>query len=115
MNEATRLRLRTLAKAAPPGPYQVQTSNSFRRIGTARGGDGDVLCGIIQRSDRHPDLRAAPGVLEFVVAAHPTAVLDLLDEHDRLVAAGEYLRKNIVGYDTVFEIAAGIALGQVVS
>lgn len=38
----------------PDGPWEVWTSNSFRRISCH--GDGDVLCGIIQRSDGHPDL-----------------------------------------------------------
>lgn len=58
----------------------LQTSNSFRRIGQY--GDGDVLCAVTQRSDGHPDLHGAPGVLDYIVAAQPTAVLDLLDQLD---------------------------------
>ena len=38
----------------PDGPWEVWTSCSFRRISAK--GDGDVLCGTIQRSDGHPDL-----------------------------------------------------------
>ena len=42
--------------ALPPGPWEVWTSCSFRRISRRDGGDGDVLCGVVQRSDGHPDL-----------------------------------------------------------
>ncbi len=62
--------------------WELQTSNSFRRIGTAHG-DGDVLCGTKHPLDGHPDLLAAPGVLDYIVAAQPRAVLALLDELDR--------------------------------
>ena len=61
-------------------PWALQTSNSFRRIGQF--GDGDVLCALTQRSDGHPDLQGAPGVLDYIVAAQPIAVLDLLDQLD---------------------------------
>jgi hypothetical protein len=60
--------------------WTLQTSNSFRRIGQF--GDGDVLCALTQRSDGHPDLQGAPGVLDYIVAAQPTTVLDLLDQLD---------------------------------
>ena len=65
---------------ADPGPWKLQTSNSFRRIGTR--GDGDVLCAVTHRSDGHPDLQAPPGVLDYIVAAQPLVVLDLLDQLD---------------------------------
>jgi hypothetical protein len=50
--------------------WNLQTSNSFRRIG--QHGDGDVLCAI-----KH-DLMAPPGVLKYIVAAQPSVVLELL-------------------------------------
>jgi hypothetical protein len=62
--------------------WELQTSNSFRRIGTPYG-DGDVLCGTKHPIDAHPDLLAAPGVLDYIIAAQPRAVLALLDELDR--------------------------------
>ena len=62
------------------GDWELQTSNSHRRIGAH--GDGDVLCAVTQRSDNHPDLRAAPDVLRYIVAAQPTVVLTLLDQLD---------------------------------
>lgn len=40
----------------PHGEWEVWTSCSFRRISRVRGGDGDVLRGITQSSDGHPDL-----------------------------------------------------------
>lgn len=63
-----------------PGSWELQTSNSYRRIGMH--GDGDVLCAVTQRSDNHPDLLAPRGVLEYIVAAQPSVVLALLDQLD---------------------------------
>ncbi len=65
-----------------PGSWSLQTSNSFRRIGMH--GDGDVLCATVHPSDRHPDLSAPPGVLDYIVAAQPRVVLTLLDEIEAL-------------------------------
>lgn len=91
MTHEERQKLRELAAAAAravvqpyarlrPGSWELQTSNSHRRIGMH--GDGDVLCAVTQRSDNHPDLLAPPGVLDYVVAAQPRVVLDLLDQLD---------------------------------
>lgn len=66
-----------------PSDWQLQTSNSFRRIGTQYG-DGDVLCGTKHHLDGHPDLLAKPGVLDYLVAAQPRVVLQLLDYVDAL-------------------------------
>jgi hypothetical protein len=51
-----RSRLVAALMALPDGPWEVWTSCSFRRISRRDGGDGDVLCGVVQRSDGHPDL-----------------------------------------------------------
>jgi hypothetical protein len=85
LTDERRQQLRALASAVPPGPYQVQTSNSFRRIGTSRG-DGDILCAIAQRSDRQPDLHAARGVLDLFAALDRETVLELLDAYDEAFA-----------------------------
>ncbi len=89
MTQDERHKLREAALAAmnatPPrtsvervlGYWELQTSNSFRRIGCH--GDGDVLCGTKHPSDGHPDLLAPRGVLDYVVAAQPRVMLDLLD------------------------------------
>jgi len=86
--------LRELAASATrerPGTWQLQTSNSFRRIGREIGttgkadeiiGDGDVLCAVNHPVDRHPDLLARADVLEYIVAAQPRAVLALLEDLD---------------------------------
>ena len=42
--------------ALPHGVWETWTSCSFRRISRRGGGDGDVLCGTVQRSDGHPVL-----------------------------------------------------------
>lgn len=77
-----------------PCPWELQTSNSFRRIGMH--GDGDVLCATTHPSDRHPDLLAAPGVLEYIVAVQPSVVLDLLDQ----LAAAEQLLARLAEVET---------------
>jgi hypothetical protein len=106
-------KLRELALLVTNGelrrPWNIQTSNSFRRIGTDRG-DGNVLCGATQRSDGHPDLRAAPSVLDYIVAAHPLVVLELLDQRDRAWHAIDYLRRKIDGHAAAFSEAEAIRL-----
>jgi hypothetical protein len=64
--------------------WQLQTSNSFRRIGTQGRGDGDVLCATTHPVDHHPDLLAPSGVLDYIVAAQPRVVLELLDYIDKI-------------------------------
>lgn len=86
MNQEQRQRLRDVAERAAARhsfPWRLQTSNSFRRIGTDRG-DGEVLCAVTQRHDGHPDLHAHHDVLEFIVSANPFVVLEFLDEIERL-------------------------------
>jgi hypothetical protein len=91
MSRDERRKLRDAAQAAVKSTYlrgdsavrnasivwQLQTSNSFRRIGCH--GDGDVLCGTKHHRDGHSDLLAAPGVLAYIVAAQPRVMLALLD------------------------------------
>lgn len=78
---ATRAKTRE-RRTALAGDWALQTSNSFRRIGAH--GDGDVLCATTHPSDRHPDLLAPPGVLDYLVAAQPRIVLELLDYLDKI-------------------------------
>ena len=79
---ATRSRILDTPIAILAADWKLQTSNSFRRIGAH--GDGDVLCGTKHPIDAHPDLLAAPGVLDYVVAAQPRVVIQLLDDVDAL-------------------------------
>ena len=69
-------------RAAPAADWALWTSNSFRRISAH--GDGDVLCGTKHPVDGQSDLLAAPGVLDFIVAAQPRVVIQLLDAVDAL-------------------------------
>ena len=77
-------------RTALAADWKLQTSNSFRRIGAH--GDGDVLCGTKHPHDGHPDLLAAPGVLDYMVAAQPRVVIQLLDDvsalEDKFVVVG---------------------------
>jgi hypothetical protein len=67
------------------GPWQVQDSCSWRRIGgmTSRGfGDGNILRPYVAR-DGHPDLSTSEDVLDFIVMSR-TAIPELLAEVERL-------------------------------
>jgi len=75
--KAIRVREFSESLLSPFMDWQLQTSNSFRRIGLH--GDGDVLCAT-KLYDGHPDLLAAPGVLEYIIAAQPRVVKELLDD-----------------------------------
>lgn len=92
-------KLRELALSITRGdlrhPWVVQTSNSFRRIGTDRGSDGDVLCAYVQHSDGQPDLLAAPEVLDYIAAAHPLTILQLIQERDDARHALHFLLHKI--------------------
>ena len=106
------MKLRALALSVTRGelrrPWSVQTSNSFRRIGTDRG-DGDVLCAVKQRYDGQPDLHAAPDVLDYIVAAHPLVILQLIRERDSARHALHFLRHKIAWRDRIFREAGGMA------
>lgn len=81
---------------SPFANWELQTSNSFRRIGQR--GDGDILCGTKHPIDGHPDLLAAPGVLDYIVAAQPRVIVGLLHDLDE---AEEKLRQARIICDRV--------------
>jgi hypothetical protein len=104
MTREQRQQLRDVAlrasRATGEAVWELQTSNSFRRIGTVatpghHGGDGDVLCAITQRGDNCPDLLARSGVLDHVVAAQPRVVLALLGQLDEAEAVVAQLRDQL--------------------
>jgi hypothetical protein len=110
MNQDERQKLREAALAAAhstrsrspvprPADWKLQTSNSFRRIGSD--GDGDVLCGTKHPIDAHPDLLAASGVLDYVVAAQPRVVLALLDDLDAAALALQQIPRIADAIDTI--------------
>lgn len=88
------IRERSPGRGSRGDRWELQTSNSFRRIGCY--GDGDVVCATTQR-DGHPDLLAAPAVLDYIVAAQPEVVLALLDAlvlaENKLEAARDLCRR----------------------
>jgi hypothetical protein len=82
-------------------------SNSFRRIGTDRG-DGNVLCAVKQPADGHPDLHAGTDVLDYIVAAHPFTILQLIRERDAARHALHFVRCKISGHDGIFQEAGAM-------
>lgn len=75
--------LERLARAATPGPWECQTSNGWRRVGTTaanRGrSDGDVLA----------NDAASPANMAYIAAANPATVLALLDRIAELEVQNE--------------------------
>jgi hypothetical protein len=77
-----------------PGPWQMATSCSFRRILDAHG--REIIGGAVQRSDNHPDLYFANGGYEgpdaALILAAPelfTALECLLEHYTQLVNCGD--------------------------
>lgn len=64
------------------GTWTLQTGCSWRRIGNEFG-DGNVLRPCAHQHDGWPDLSAAPYVLEYLIAAQPSAILELIAENER--------------------------------
>ncbi len=79
MTPAQENKLRNALALLPRGEWEVWTSCSFRRISRKNGGDGDVLCGTVQRSDGHPDLSMDEKQLKALCALRNT-VAEVLGE-----------------------------------
>jgi hypothetical protein len=63
------------AETHTPGPWEVWTSNSYRRIGSARGA---LVCEPVTQHDGHPDLHFRNGGAEGPDARLIAAAPDLL-------------------------------------
>lgn len=87
-----------------PGPWMVETSNSWRRIGTGSGG-GNVCCPITQ-NDGHPDLYFKNGGPEGPDAHLITAAPDLL------AALREMLNTHIAHHNHPAHAAARAAIAK---
>ena len=85
--------LRELLAKATPGPWELATSCSWRRIVTTHG--RAVIVPTIQRSDNHPDLDCGTDYVnaELAVAA-VNALPELLAEVERLRAEIVALRRD---------------------
>lgn len=110
---AVRARVRD-TNALFPSDWKLQTSNSFRRIGAH--GDGDVLCGTKHPIDGQPDLLGAPGVLDYMIAAQPRVLIQLLDDvaalEDKLEKASAVTHKIEDVERRLRDMASGlVALG----
>lgn len=72
-----------------PGPWEVQTSCSWRRIGTP-GHDGNVICPTVNPRDGHPDLIASEADLQLAAAAP-----DLLEALEEMLKAASQQRWSL--------------------
>jgi hypothetical protein len=74
-------KLRQLAEAATPGPWEVSDDDMFSPIEVTSDGPGRDIC-CLDTYDHRPDERANDAA--FIAAANPQTVLALLDEIERL-------------------------------
>ncbi|WP_374424589.1 ead/Ea22-like family protein [Chromobacterium sp.] len=65
--------LTSLARAATPGPWANQTSNGWRRVGTAAASRGRIDGDVVANG------AASPANMAYIAAANPAMVLALLD------------------------------------
>jgi hypothetical protein len=75
-------KMKALALAATPGPWQWWTSNSTLRLTGADGKDGGVLSGTCYRGVG--DIVCTKANAAFIAAASPATVLELIAEVERL-------------------------------
>lgn len=72
--------LASLARAATPGPWECQTSNGWRRVGTTAANrgrrDGDVVA----------NGAATPANMAYIAAANPATVLALIADNEAKAA-----------------------------
>lgn len=84
-----RARLRELAEAATPGPWEWWTSNSWRRLRNdcGRGVHSNVALPTVG-NDGQPDIQVRPEDMAFIAAARTQfpAALDALDRAERRIA-----------------------------
>jgi hypothetical protein len=78
-------KLKALALAATPGPWEWWTSNSVLRLTGADGKDGGVLCGYVHSGDG--DVYCSDANRAFIATANPAAVAELIAEVERLRSA----------------------------
>jgi hypothetical protein len=65
-----------------------------------------VLCGTKHPIDGQPDLLAAPGVLDYIIAAQPRVVIQLLDAVDALE---DKLSKAKIICDSIADVEARLS------
>lgn len=88
LSQKQKTTLRKMAKAATPGPWQVFDDPGDEWIGLSDSvpdgayGPGGIICNAPHDFDL--SINEWPANSAFIAAAHPTAVLGLLDEIDAL-------------------------------
>lgn len=103
-------KLKALALAATPGPWQWWTSNSTLRLTGADGKDGGVLYGYVHAGVG--DVSCSEPNRVFIEASNPAAVLELSAEVERL-RAELATRCREEGGDTSDKSGAALAAGTV--
>lgn len=84
--------LKKLAEAATPGPWKWWTSNSWKRLKRDHYGNHENVLEPIVCSDKHPDLIILDVDMEYIAAANPQKILELLQEVETLRADREDAR-----------------------
>jgi hypothetical protein len=85
-------KLKALALAATPGPWEWWTSNSTLRLTGADGKDGGVLYGYVHSGVG--DVSCSDASRAFIEASNPATVLELIAEVEKLQARFEYIGEH---------------------
>ncbi|MFZ3286572.1 MAG: ead/Ea22-like family protein [Telluria sp.] len=96
--------LRKKAQAATPGTWSWWTSNSYLRLSSERGGDGDILHGA-RLSDGCCTVNVTEQNRAYIAAANPATILALLDELDALRSQVKPPKPKLNDYPADFESA----------
>lgn len=96
-----------------PGPWSWWTSNSFKRLSSASGKDGDVLCPTVCLSDGHPTLIVSKEDMALIESAPD--LLEALQESvyrlDTLISTGSEVYLDVLARDKA-RAAIAKALGE---
>lgn len=101
-------KLKELALAATPGKWSWWTSNSYLRLSSERGGDGDILHGAVL-SDGCCTVTVSEANRDFIEAATPAAVSELIalvGSQDGEIAALRDAARAAIAYDKAIQRCA---------
>lgn len=93
--------LKELAKLATPWPWKWFTSNSHNRLSSVPSGkDGDVISAF-KAADGAACVSISQGDMAFIEAAHPGAVIELIERLEAAEKLAEFRLKSINSMDAL--------------
>lgn len=86
--------LKKLAENATPGQWEWWTSNSWRRLKANVLGKTNVVIEPYVCSDGHPNCCIAEKDMDYIAAANPAAILEIIAQRDVMMKALKELRRG---------------------